>query len=274
MRFEFAENAPLLVVEARLNNKGPFKFIVDTASSATVVGRKAAQAVGIRQNPNSTTSGCCSSKMLAVGSIQVGGIHKSQVPIALGDLSRLSEEIGTRLDGIVGSPFMQGYEVVIDYPRRDIAFEEPKRKRRLPTKFRLVGNANFIVVETELDGKGPFNFLVDTGATKTVVAKQIGQTLDLHEKSSGEKKALSGFFTGATMILSKVKSVQVGKAKSTDVEVGVQDLHPLCDAVGVPLDGVLGYSFMKDYRVTINYPVREISFEKEDESEIDSNARR
>jgi len=273
MKFDFAHKAPLVVVEARLNNKGPFKFIVDTASSATVVGREAAKALGINQNSNSAISGCCSSKMLAVGSMQIDGIHKSKVPIALGNLSRLSEETGTGLDGIIGSPFLKDYQVVIDYPRMEIAFEEPGQEHRLPTKFRLVSNADFIVVETQLNEKGPFNFLVDTGATKTVVTKQIGQVFGLHGISCGRKKALSGFFAGATMILSKVRSVQVGNAKSTDVEVGVQDLQSLCDGVGAPLDGVLGYTFMKDYRVTINYPRREMCFEKEDESETDDSSK-
>jgi len=273
VRFEFADKAPLVVVEARLNNKGPFKFIVDTASSVTVVGREAAEVLGIRQGSNSAISGCCSSKMLAVGSMQIGGIRKSRVPIALGNLSWLSEETGTRLDGIIGSPFLKDYQVVIDYPRREIAFEEPGQEHSLPTKFRLVSDVNFIVVEAKLNEKGPFNFLVDTGATKTVVTKQIGQTFGLGEISHGEKKALSGFFAGTAMILSKVRSVQVGKAKSTDVEVGVQDLQSLCDGVGVPLDGVLGYTFMKDYRVTINYPRREVSFEKEDEAETDDSSK-
>jgi len=261
------------VVEVSLNDKGPFKFIVDTASSVTVVGREAAKALGIHESSNSAISGCCSSKMLAVGSMQIGGIHKGKVPIALGNLSRLSEEIGSRLDGIIGSPFLKDYQVIIDYPRREIAFEDPGQEHRLPTKFSLVSNANFIVVETELNEKGPFNFLVDTGATKTVVTKQIGQIFDLQGISCGRKKALSGSFVGTTMILSKVKSVQVGKAKSTDVEVGVHDLQPLSNGVGVPLDGVLGYTFMKDYRVTINYPRREMCFEKEDESETDDSSK-
>jgi len=272
MRFEFADKAPLVVVEAKLNNKGPFKFIVDTASSVTVVGRDAAEVLGIHQDSNSAISGCCSSKMLAVGSMQIGGIRRSKVPIALGNLSQLSKETGTQLDGIIGSPFLKDYQVVIDYPLMEIAFEEPGQEHSLPTKFTLVSDVNFIVVETEINEKGPFNFLVDTGATKTVVAKQIGQVFDLGGISHGRKKALSGFFAGTTMILSKVRSVQVGKAKSTDVEVGVQDLS-LCDGVGVPLDGVLGYTFMKDYQVTINYPRREMSFEKEDESEIDGGSK-
>jgi len=271
MKFEFADKAPLVVVEARLNNKGPFKFIVDTASSVTVVGREAAEVLGIYQNSDSAISGCCSSKILAVGSMQIGDMRKSRVPISLGNLSLLSKETGIQPDGIIGSPFLKDYQVVIDYPRRQIAFEEPEQEHSLPTKFRLVSDANFIVVETKINEKGPFNFLVDTGATKTVVTRQIGQIFDLGEFSHGRKKALSGFYACTTMILSKVKSIQVGKAKSTDVEVGVQDLS-LCDGVGVPLDGVLGYTFMKDYRVTINYPRREMSFAKEDESEIDGSS--
>lgn len=262
MRFEFSSKAPLVVIETRLNGKGPFKFIVDTASSVTVVGQEAAEAIGIPQNSNSTTSGCCSGKVIAVGSVQVGGVSKSKVPVTLGNLSQLSEETGTRLDGIIGSPFMQDYEVVIDYPHKELSFEEPREECRLPTEFRLFSNAGFIVVDTELNGKGPFNFLVDTGATRTIVTKQMGQTFGLHEILRGEKRALSGFFAGTTMILSKVKSIQVGEAKSTDVEVGVQDLQALSDGVREPLDGVLGYTFMKDYQVTINYPKRELSFEK------------
>jgi len=138
-------------------------------------------------------------------------------------------------------------------------------------KFEFADKAPLVVVEARLNNKGPLKFIVDTGATKIVVTRQIGQIFDLGGISQGRKKALSGSLAGTTMILSKVKSVQVGEAKSTDVEVGVQDLS-LCDGVGVPLDGVLGYTFMKDYRVTINYPRREMSFEKEDESEIDGSS--
>jgi len=87
-----------------------------------------------------------------------------------------------------------------------------------------------------------------------------------------ERKALSGFFAGATMTLSKVESIRVGKAKSADVEVGVQDLQRLSSGIGMPLDGVLGYTFMKDYRVTINYPEQALSFERGEMPEIGSNA--
>ena len=271
MKFEYTEKAPLILVETRLNNKGPFKFVVDTASSVTVVGRKAAETIGIPQNSNSKTSGCCSSKMLAVGSVQIGETNRTKVPIVLGNLSKLSEETGTRLDGIIGSPFMKNCEVTIDYPRKEVAFQEPRRNRRLTTKFVTVNDAGFVVVDVELNGKGPYSFLVDTGATKTVVAKRVGQELGLHAMNQ-ERKALSGFFAGATMTLSKVESIRVGKAKSADVEVGVQDLQRLSSGIGMPLDGVLGYTFMKDYRVTINYPEQALSFERGEMPEIGSNA--
>jgi len=272
MRFELADRAPLIIVEASLNDKGPFKFVVDTGSSVTVVGQEAAEVLGIHQGSNSAVSGCCSSKMIAVGSMQIGSICKSKVPITLGNLSPLSEETGTKLDGIIGSPFLKDYQVVIDYPRREITFEEPKQERRLPMEFRSVGDANFIVVETKLNEKGPFSFLVDTGATKTTVAEQIGQTFDLYRTAHGRKAALSGSFAGTTLILSKVKSIQVGSAKSIDVEVGVHDLESPSNGVRLLVDRVLGYTFMKDYRVTINYPKRRLSFDKVEMSGMDSRA--
>ncbi len=268
MRFELTDKAPFIVVKASLNGKGPFKFVVDTGSSVTVVDQDAVETLGIHKDSNSATS-CCSPKMLAVGSMQIGSVRMSRVPMALGNLSPLSKETGIQWDGIIGSPFLKDYQVVIDYPRREITFEEPRQEHRLPIKFRLVGDANFIVVKTKLNEKGPFNFLVDTGATRTTVTEQIGQIFDLHRTSHGKRTSLSGSYARTTMILSKLKSIQVGKAKSTDVEVGVLGLEPPCDGVGVPLDGVLGYTFMKDYRVTINYPRREMSFKREHELKID-----
>ncbi len=271
MKFEYANMAPLVLVETRLNSEGPFKFVVDTASSVTVVGREAAEAIGIPQNSDSKASGCCSSKMLAVGSIQIGETSRTKVPVVLGNLTKLSEETGTRLDGIIGSPFMKNSEVTIDYPRKEVAFQESRKKHEPPTKSVTVNATGFVVVDVKLNGKGPYNFLVDTGATKTGVAKHVGQALGLHALHQ-KRKALSGFFAGATMTLSKVDSIQVGKAKSTDVEVGMQDLQPLSSGIGIALDGILGYTFMKDYRVTINYPEQTLSLEREKMPEINSSA--
>jgi len=55
-----------------------------------------------------------------------------------------------------------------------------------------------------------------------------------------------------------VESVEVGDVKVKNVEVALIDLTSL----DKNWDGIIGYTFMKDYRVIIDYPRQEISFEE------------
>jgi len=59
-----------------------------------------------------------------------------------------------------------------------------------------------------------------------------------------------------------VESVQVGNVEVRNIPVAITDLTNISKCVETPLAGIIGYSFMKDYRVIIDYPNRQISFEK------------
>ncbi len=64
------------------------------------------------------------------------------------------------------------------------------------------------------------------------------------------------------MTLAKAETIQVGDANVKDIDVGLHDLTPLSSVVGTSVDGVIGYNFLKDYRVVVNYPHQELSFER------------
>ena len=263
MRFELADKAPVIIVEANANGKGPFKFLVDTGSSATVITEEVIDALGFHSKSPTTgkpSVGCCASTVVKLRSMQIGKTEAKDVPVVLGNLSAISRDIGTKIDGIIGSTFMTGYEVIIDYPKQEILFGNNNQGEAKGEVFRFADRVPFIIAEAMVNGKGPFSFLIDAGATITTITEQTADALGLYRKASGQRKALSGSFAGVIMDLARADSVQVGAAEARDINVGVHNLTPLSHGIGTPIDGIIGYNFMKDYRVIIDYLRRQITF--------------
>jgi clan AA aspartic protease (TIGR02281 family) len=129
-------------------------------------------------------------------------------------------------------------------------------------KFNLVGSDKpIIIVKAKVNGKGPFDFAVDTGASVTALSKQLAQKLEISEAGGTLKKGHSyyGEIDAATV---NVRSVEVGDTEVKDVQVALVDLSSFSEMLKIDLAGIIGYSFMKDYRVLIDYPNAQIFFQK------------
>ncbi len=129
-------------------------------------------------------------------------------------------------------------------------------------RFRLAGSDKpIILVEAKVNDKGPFNFAVDTGASVTVISNQTAKRMSISGNPSTSKKG-HGCFGEIDTSLVTVESVKVGDTEVKDIQVALMDLSTISKACGMDLEGIIGHSFMKDYRVIIDYPRQEISFEK------------
>ncbi len=119
-----------------------------------------------------------------------------------------------------------------------------------------------ITVKGTINGKGPFNFIFDTGASMTIIEKQTAEELGLCDRASATREALGAGGTLTSSILN-VDSIKVDNIEARNIQVGVMDLSNLakCGCLG-ELGGIIGYNFVKDHKVTIDYPKQEIFFEK------------
>ncbi len=119
-----------------------------------------------------------------------------------------------------------------------------------------------ITVKGTINGMGPFNFIFDTGASITVIEKETAEKLGLSDKTHATRNALGA---GGTIVSSmvNVESIKVDGVEERDIQVGVLDLSNVakCGCIG-EFGGIIGYNFVKDYKVLIDYPKQEISFEK------------
>ena len=101
--------------------------------------------------------------------------------------------------------------------------------------------------------------LLDTDTDPTAIdlatARELGLRLDARSFPA------SGGGTEANLVqLTRLPTVELGGVMAKDVAAGAIDLKKLSAKLGRPLQGVLGYSFLKDRIVQIDYPASKIRF--------------
>lgn len=139
----------------------------------------------------------------------------------------------------------------------------PDAGKAFPVPYRRT-DTNHFLVRVRLNGKGPFNFLVDTGAPALFIATETA-------KKAGLKPATGAFWT-------PVERFEVeGGATLTGIKARVEDPYQLVgmNALGLPgasIDGLIGYTVLARFRVELD-PTRDrmtwtrLDFEPNDPAE-------
>ena len=105
-------------------------------------------------------------------------------------------------------------------------------------------------VPVYVNGKGPFTFTLDTGATATTISPSLAAELGI-ETYEGDKKMATGVGGGKIPVsFAKVDSFQVGSEIVEEEEVLVIDFNLV---LGCFTPGVIGHSFLKNFKMHVNY---------------------
>jgi predicted aspartyl protease len=112
-----------------------------------------------------------------------------------------------------------------------------------PTSLDHIGR---IVAPVTVNGQGPFRFVVDTGASSSVISPALAQQLNL-STSPAESMTLSGV-TGSAL----VATVDVDELSAGAIEMRHLTL-PVLDSVLDGADGVLGVEGFEDKMIRIDF---------------------
>jgi predicted aspartyl protease len=253
---------PLILVPVQVNDYGPFDFILDTGAGTSLLSPELAtqlevEIIGTKEGQ--TAGGKVSVPLAKVDSVAVGEAKLDDVDVAVVDLSHLGKTVGANLDGDLGYNFLKHFRVTLDYRVGEIRFEDAKRiesfgqtaKTEVP--IRLANPAKpLILVDVYINGHGPFQFAIDTGTSTTALTPQVAQQLGV------EMSPVGPITTGSARVgasAGNLKSFQVGGARIDSMPVIVADFFgALSNAVGTKLDGIVGYNFLRNYKVVIDYP--------------------
>ena len=132
-------------------------------------------------------------------------------------------------------------------------FDLPPNRKHITIPFKLV--RNMIVIKLNINNKGPFNFVLDTGVGLMIITEpDLVDSINLQSKriikiaGLGEGEDAEAYITSAL-------DVQIPGLVSHDVNAAIlkKDHFNLSNFAGIPIDGLLGYEFFDNLAVGINF---------------------
>jgi Aspartyl protease/PDZ domain len=125
---------------------------------------------------------------------------------------------------------------------------DPTSATRADLPVQLVNNLVFVSVR--VGSSEPLSFILDTGASATVLNRTVAERLGLDLKTSEDARTGGGSVQTAS---ATGLTLSVGNVSLPDVTIVAINLSGLHAGLGRPVDGILGYDIFRRYVVEIDY---------------------
>ncbi|HYJ85214.1 MAG TPA: aspartyl protease family protein [Pyrinomonadaceae bacterium] len=269
--FESADGRPVLNV--RINGgKENLKFVLDTGSGMSVVSEVTARKLGLRpvaRGGLARAVGGGGKFEIVYGflsSLELGDVKVDSVPVYI----RHFYDGTTPVDGYLGLSVISRFIAALDYSnssfslRRgvEVPLTRPHVAGRAPTSLPDVieipvrtTSSGFISGEVRVDGiEKPLNFIIDTGASISVVSEKLAEQEDLANFLQPTRMRVfgaAGIAEDVKMVL--LPRVMLGTFVRENVGAAVLDLEPLNETAGFTQNGILGANFLRHFRVSFDF---------------------
>jgi predicted aspartyl protease len=113
-----------------------------------------------------------------------------------------------------------------------------------------------VIVQVKVNGKGPYGMLLDTGAEQSAVDLNTARELELKLTPIGGGKVVATGKKENTLFLTKLPQVEMYNLTAKDLLAVAIDFSKISQRIGSPVNGVLGYNFLKNRIVQFDYQKR------------------
>lgn len=263
--FELRNNRPIVTVLLE-NSREPLRFVIDTGSGMCVVAQQTADRLGIREVARGGVARGIGGEgkfpivygFLPV--IKIGDARVENVPVYIRPLQSKQEQI----DGYIGLSLLTKYLTSLDYGTKQLTLLRGKERKRAALELRAtqeqrmeipirVAPSGFWSGEVDIEGAdGTHNFIVDTGASVSVVAKSLADREGM--KGFAQNRSVSVFGAAGTSLdvpVMMLPQIAFGYTRR-NVTAVVLDLTTVNETAGFEQLGIIGGNILRHYRVTFD----------------------
>ncbi|MCI0424017.1 MAG: aspartyl protease family protein, partial [Acidobacteria bacterium] len=264
----------LMLVEGFVNGEGPFRFLVDSGATSTVLSNALFDSLKIPVLSTAVVScvggtGKTGTKLAKVEKFKVGDLEISNLPVSSFDNTIFAELI----DGVLSTADLADFLITLDYPDRRILLaprpSKPPAKpasngasSRVEAPFRILGN--LILAPVSINKQPAENFLFDTGAVTSTLSKRQAAFLGIRDDTPNASVDLQ--FAGACGVTQSVLSVDrvelgLRTLKMPYAKILAVELKEISKELRTEVSGILGGDFYSQRKVTIDYRNTKLIFE-------------
>jgi predicted aspartyl protease len=251
---------PLILLPVSINSTAPREFILDTGAGTTLLTPEFARELNVTvtgTKEGQTAGGKVAAQLGRVDSIAVGRALQWEVDVAIVDLSQLSNAVGAKIHGDLGYNFLKHFRVTLNFRSNELRLQESNRVdyfaalAQMPMRLAHASKP-LILIDTHIGDRGPFTFAIDTGTSTSVISDELARELNL------TTSPIAPITTGGGPLrvsAGKLPSLRVDQAEERELDVIVGGFLPmLSSAIDAKLDGIIGYNFLRNYKVVVDYP--------------------
>ena len=264
---EVVGNRPVIML--RVNDKSkPLRFVLDTGSGISVISEATAKQLKI----DPVTKGGFAKGIGGDGrfeivygflkEVEIGDIKIRNVPVYI----RKFHNDDHRVDGYIGLSLISKFLTTLDYgartfklTKRDV--EALKAQAGISLPLRLT-SSGFLSGEVQLEGvEEPLNFIVDTGASVSVISDDVASLQSVSSFVQVEKMRVvgaAGITEGVPSFL--LPRVSFGTHSRKGITAIALDLDMINEASGFEQAGILGGNFLRNYRMTFDFKNSRVTF--------------
>lgn len=268
VKFRLVGNRPVIQLSVNGNDER-LNFVLDTGSGISVISDKTARKLNIKP----ITRGGFAKGIGGDGKFEIvygflrevgiGAVRVRNIPVYIRQFHTTNEEI----DGYIGLSLISKFLTTIDYG--DLTFMLAKKisesasaeGKDISLPLRLT-SSGFLSGEVKLEGiDNTFNFIVDTGASVSVISDDLASMQPVSQFLQVEKMRV----IGSAGVTEDVRSfmlprVTFGQNSRQSITAIALDLDIINEASGFEQAGILGGNFLRNYRLTFDFKNSKVTF--------------
>ena len=259
------------IIQIKLDKSGEsLNFILDTGSGISVISEETAERLKIKPITRGGLArgiGGAGKFEIVYGflpAVYIGDAKIKNVPIYIRKFHATNEKV----DGYIGLSLISKFLTTIDYGNQTFTlvskkvFDKQKNETSaLSLPLRLT-SSGFLSGEVQLEGiKAPLNFIVDTGASISVISNELAGLKEISQFVRAEKMRV----VGAAGITEEMPSyllpkISFGTNSRESVKAVALNLSIINETSGFQQAGILGGNFLKNYRLTFDFANSKVIF--------------
>jgi len=261
----------LLLVEATVDGESG-NLVFDTGANGLVFNstyfRKHEKTGGY--STMGTTGALGTVEQITLENIAFANLTYKKVRADVANLGHIENRRGVKILGLFGFNMIRDFEVHIDARGNQLKlYRVDKNGKRIVAgrsafqadisqKFSTMTNILFL--QGKIGGKN-LTFCFDTGAETNVISSYSSKNI-LSTLTITRRAGLNGVGSGRSEVLfGRMNDFTLGNRQMNGMEAIVSNLDALSEAYGTKIDGMLGFNFMEQGIVCINFARKEFGLQ-------------
>ena len=253
----------LFLIEAKVGNQTG-NLVFDTGANGMVLNstyfRDYVRSGG--SNPGGVTGDVGFVEQITIDRIEFANLSYKNITADVANLGHIENRRGIKILGLIGFSMMRKLEIILDVNNNQLKlFKIDKDGKRLNTsksKFnadhtqKIETPSNILFLKGIIGGK-MLNFCLDTGCETNVICSDCNRSI-MNTLTITRRSEVIGAGNGSSEVLfGRMNDFTIGNQKFPVMEMIVTNLDPLSESYGTKTDGMLGYDFLRQGIVCINF---------------------